>query len=62
MLTDHELQNELAAAFREQADPVTATAVGTAGIFRRAVRARRRRRVAACAASVMAVVAVAAGV
>jgi hypothetical protein len=62
MLTDHELQNELAAAFREQADPVTATAVGTAGIFRRAVRARRHRRVAACAASVMAVVAVAAGV
>jgi hypothetical protein len=62
MLTDHELQNELAAAFREQADPVTATAVGTAGIFRRAVRARRHRRMAAGAASVMAVVAVAAGV
>jgi hypothetical protein len=62
MLTDHELQNELAAAFREQADPVTATAVGTAGIFRRAVRVRRHRRMAACTASVMAVVAVAAGV
>jgi hypothetical protein len=62
MLTDHDLQNELAAAFREQAGPVTATAVGTAGIFRRAARARRHRRVAAGAASVMAVVAVAAGV
>ncbi len=60
MLTDHDLQNELAAAFREQAGPVTATAVGAAGIFRRAVRRRRRRWVAASAASVTAVVAVAA--
>jgi hypothetical protein len=62
MLTDHDLQNELAAAFREQAGPVTATAVGTAGIFRRAVRRRQHRRVAARAAAVTAVIAVAAGV
>jgi hypothetical protein len=60
MLTDHDLQTELAAAFREQADPVTRAAVDSAGIFRRAVRSRRRR-VAARAASVLAVVAVAAG-
>ena len=60
MLTDHDLQAELAAAFGGQADPVTRTAVDPAGIFRRAVR-RRRRRVAARAASVLAVVAVAAG-
>jgi hypothetical protein len=60
VLTDHDLQTELAAAFREQADPVTAAAVDSAGIFRRAVRSRRRR-VAVRAASVLAVVAVAAG-
>jgi hypothetical protein len=60
MLTDHDLQTELAAAFREQADPVTRAAVDSAGVFRRAVR-RRRRRVAVRAASVLAVVAVAAG-
>ena len=62
MLTDHDLQSELAAAFREQAGPVTGAAVDPAGIFRRAVRGRRRRQVAVRAASVMAVVAVAAGV
>ena len=60
MLTDHDLQTELAAAFREQADPVTRAAVDSAGVFRRAVRSRRRR-VAVRAASVLAVVAVAAG-
>ena len=60
MLTDHDLQAELAAAFREQADPVTRTAVDPAGIFRRAVRSGRRR-TAVRAASVLAVVAVAAG-
>ena len=60
MLTDHDLQTELAAAFREQADPVTQAAVDSAGVFRRAVRSRRRR-VAVRAASVLAVVAVAAG-
>jgi len=60
MLTDHDLQAELAAAFCEQADPVTQAAVESAGIFRRAVR-RRRRRVAVRAASVLGVVAVAAG-
>jgi hypothetical protein len=61
MLTDHDLQTELAAAFREQADPVSGAAVDPAGIFRRAVRRRRRRRVAVRAVSVLAVVAVAAG-
>jgi hypothetical protein len=61
MLTDHDLQTELAAAFREQADPVSRAAVDPAGIFRRAVRRRRRRRVAVRAVSVLAVVAVAAG-
>jgi hypothetical protein len=60
MLTDHDLQAELAAAFREQADPVSRAAVDSAGIFRRAVRSRRRR-VAVRAVSVLAVVAVAAG-
>ena len=60
MLTDHDLQTELAAAFREQADPVTQAAVDSAGVFRRAVRSRRRR-VAVRAASVLAVVAVAVG-
>jgi hypothetical protein len=62
MLTDHDLQNELAAAFREQAVPATQAVVNPAGIFRQAVRHRRHRRMAAGAASVMAVVAVAAGV
>ena len=61
MLTDHDLQAELAAAFREQADPVSGAAVDPAGIFRRAVRRRRRRRAAVRAVSVLAVVAVAAG-
>lgn len=60
MLTDDDLQAELAAAFREQADPVALTAVDSPGIFGRAVR-RRRRRVAVRAASVLAVVTVAAG-
>ncbi len=60
MLTDHDLQAELAVAFREQADPVTQTAVDSAGVFGRAVRSRRRR-AAVRAASVLAVVAVAVG-
>ena len=60
MLTDHDLQTELAAAFREQADPVSGVAVDPAGIFRRAVRRRRRRRVAVRAVSVLAVAVVAA--
>jgi hypothetical protein len=62
MLTDHDLQNELTAAFRERAGPATQAVVNPAGIFRRAVRDRQHRRMAAGAASVMAVVAVAAGV
>jgi hypothetical protein len=61
MLTDHDLQHELAVAFREQAGSVTEAAVDPAGIFRRAVRGRQHRRAAVGAASVMAVVAVAAG-
>ena len=61
MLADQDLQAELAAAFREQADPVTRVAVDHAGIFRRAVHRRRRRRVAVRAGSVLAVLAVAAG-
>jgi hypothetical protein len=60
VLADNDLQAELAAAFREQADPVTRAAVDPAGIFRRAVRRRRRRRVAVRAGSVLAVLAVAA--
>ena len=59
MLTDQDLQNELAAAFREQAGPAAAAAIGTAGIFRDAVRRRRHRQMAARATSVLAVVAAA---
>jgi hypothetical protein len=61
MLTDYELQTELAAAFREQADPASRAAVDPAGIFRQAVRRRRQHRVAVRAASALAVVAMAAG-
>jgi len=43
MLTDHDLTEELAAAFHDRADPVTRTAIDPAGFFPRAVRARRRR-------------------
>ncbi len=56
MLTDDRLRQELAAAFREQADPVARMAVGPAGLFRQAMRARRKR-AAARVASVTAVVA-----
>jgi hypothetical protein len=58
VLADHDLQAELAAAFREQADPVTAAPIDSAGIFQRAVHRRRRRRVAVRAGSVLAVLAV----
>ena len=43
MLTDHDVTEELAAAFHDQADPVTRTALDPAGIFPRGARARRRR-------------------
>ena len=61
MLTDHGVTEELAAAFHDQADPVTRTALDPAGIFPRGARARRRRaaiRVAAAgtAAAALAVV------
>jgi hypothetical protein len=62
MLTDHDLQNELAAAFREQAGPLTQAVDNPARIFRRAARRRQHRRAAVRAASVMAVIAVVAGV
>jgi hypothetical protein len=62
MLTDHDLQTELAAAFREQADPVSRAAVDPAGIFQRAAHRKQRRRVAVRAAAVLAAAAVAAGV
>jgi hypothetical protein len=42
MLTDHDITEELAAAFHDRADPVSGTTVGPAGIFPRGVRARRR--------------------
>ena len=42
MLTDHDVTEQLAAAFRDQADPVTRTALDPAGIFPRGARARRR--------------------
>ncbi len=61
MLTDDELRIKLASAFHEQADPVAGDAVDAAGIFRLGAR-RRRRRVAARAVSVMAAVALIAGV
>jgi len=43
LLTDHDITEELAAAFHDRADPVRATAVDPAGIFPRGVRARQRR-------------------
>src|SRR5260370_42247958 len=43
VLTDHDVTEELAAAFHDQADPVTRTALDPAGIFPRGARARRRR-------------------
>ena len=61
MLTDDELQIQLAEAFHEHADPAAGNAVDTDGIFRRGAR-RRRRQMAACAASVIAVVALTASV
>ena len=42
MLTDHDITEELAAAFHDRADRACATAVDPAGIFRRGVRARQR--------------------
>jgi hypothetical protein len=59
VLADNDLQAELAAAFREQADPVSAAPIDSAGIFQRAAHRRRRRRVAVRAGSVLAVLAVA---
>jgi hypothetical protein len=41
MLTDHDITEELAAAFHDRADPACATAVDPAGIFQRGVQARR---------------------
>jgi hypothetical protein len=61
MLTDDDLQIQLAEAFHEQADPAAGNAVDAAGIFRRGVR-RRHRRMAACAASVIAAAALTASV
>lgn len=43
MLTDEELQARLAQAFHEQADPVTATFIDAAPIWRQASRAARGR-------------------
>ena len=43
MLTDHDVTEELAAAFHDRADPVTRTVIDPAGIFPRVVRTRRRR-------------------
>jgi hypothetical protein len=54
VLTEHDVTEELAAAFHDQADPVTRTALDPAGIFPRGARARRRRaaiRVAAAGAA-----------
>ena len=42
MLADHDITEELAAAFHDRADPVARTAVDPAGLFPRGVRARRR--------------------
>jgi hypothetical protein len=44
MLTDEDLQQELTAAFHEQADPVAGAAIDPAALFRQAIRRRRRRR------------------
>jgi len=60
MLTDHDITQELAAAFHDRADPVTRTTVNPAGIFPRGVRAQRRHTAmrAAAVSAVAAVVAV----
>jgi hypothetical protein len=42
MLTDHDITEELAAAFHDRADPVCRTTVDPAGLFPRGIRARRR--------------------
>jgi hypothetical protein len=62
VLTDHDVTEQLAAAFHDRADPVTRTALDPAGIFPRGARARRRRaaiRMAAAGAAGAAVLAVA---
>jgi hypothetical protein len=51
LLTDHDITEELAAAFHDRADPVRATAVDAAGIFRRGARARRRQTAVRAAAA-----------
>ena len=51
MLTDHDITEELAAAFHDRADPVRATALDPAGIFRRGARARRRQTAVRAAAA-----------
>jgi hypothetical protein len=57
LLTDHDITEELAAAFHDRADPVRATVLDPAGIFRRGARARRRQTaVRAAAAGVAAAV------
>jgi hypothetical protein len=62
MLTDQDLQTELAAAFRAHADTVAAKGVDTTGIFGRAARNQRRRRTAVRAAAMLAVISVAVAV
>jgi hypothetical protein len=57
LLTDHDITEELAAAFHDRADPVRATVLDPAAIFRRGARARRRQTaVRAAAAGVAAAV------
>jgi hypothetical protein len=60
LLTDHDIAEELAAAFHDRADPVHATALDPAGIFQRGVQARRRQTAvrAAAVGAVAALVAV----
>ncbi|HEV2377024.1 MAG TPA: hypothetical protein VGS19_33285 [Streptosporangiaceae bacterium] len=59
MLTDEDLQRELAAAFHEQADPVVRTAIQPATLFGQAIRYRRRRATARAGSVVAAAAAVA---
>ena len=56
MLTDHDITEGLAAAFHDRADPVRATALDPAGIFRRGAQARRRQTAVRAAAGGIAAV------
>lgn len=62
MLTDQELQRELAEAFHETADRARPDTIDARGIFGHGTQRRRRRRMTACAAAATAAIGLTAGV